>query len=115
MKIRFYRYKNVKMAKICVYDRCIRDMSSIHMTDECQSLSHVFQCVRVCVCVFTVLTTVGSRALSFSDHYCQSTCHNVILSVICPQLVLLFWSADFHKNCYVGYMTMYMYGILKIS
>ena len=23
----------------------------------------------------------GSRALSFSDHYCQSTCRNVILSV----------------------------------
>jgi len=28
-----------------------------------------------------LLLSVGSRALSFSDHYCQSTCHNVILSV----------------------------------
>ena len=25
---------------------------------------------------------IGSRALSFSDHYCQSTCHNAILHVI---------------------------------
>jgi len=44
---------------------------------------------------------IGSRALRFNDHYCQSTCRsNVTLSFclsVCPQLVLLLRSAGFHE------------------
>jgi len=29
---------------------------------------------------------IGSRALSFTDHYCQSTCRNVILLISAPSL-----------------------------
>jgi len=37
---------------------------------------------------FCSTSNIDSRALSFSDHYCQSTCRNAILSVIvCSQFL----------------------------
>ena len=43
---------------------------------------------------------IGSRALSFSDHYCQSTCRNVILS-FCLSVVSLkcIFSGNSCRNC----------------